>query len=315
MPQHRILAEGLLFPEGPVACPDGTVLIVEMQRRTISRVFPDGRIDVVVEVEGAPNGLAFGPDGALYLCNNGGFLFQKIDGLNRGRPGVPEGYAGGWIERLDMVTGERQVLYRHCGEHALIGPNDIVFDEHGGFYFTDFGKLYPRFRMNGGLYYALPDGSHIVEVAYPLITPNGVGLSPDGSVVYVAETETGRLWAFDLVAPGVAKALPSLAPHGGRLICGLPGYQRFDSLAMDAEGNICVATLVTGCITTISPTGAVLAQVETGDPIITNICFGGPGLRKAYVTHSGLGQLIEMEWGSPGLPLHFALLEESHQRR
>jgi gluconolactonase len=305
MQNWTVVADGLLFPEGPVVCPDSSVLIVEIERRTISRVSADGKVEVVAEVNGMPNGLAVGPDGALYVCNNGGFLFQKTDGLNRVRPGVPEGYAGGWIERLDVRTGERQMLYTRCGEHALVGPNDIVFDRHGGFYFTDHGKLYPRFRTHGGLYYALADGSRIVEVAYPLLSPNGVGLSPDGSAVYVAETETGRLWAFDLVSPGLARRHPGLVPHGGRLICGLPGYQRFDSLAVEASGNVCVATLNTGCISVIGPEGELLSQVATGDPITTNICFGGPDLRTAYVTLSGKGQLIKMDWERPGLALCF----------
>ncbi len=255
MTNHRILAEGLQFPEGPVACSDGSVLLVEIQRKTVTRVSADGEITIVAQLDGGPNGAAFGPDGCLYICNNGGFLFQESGGFNRVKPGVPEGYAGGWIERLDLTSGERKILYTHCGEHRLVGPNDLVFDRHGGFYFTDFGKLYPRHRMNGGLYYALADGSRIVEVAYLLIMPNGVGLSPDGSAVYVAETESGRLWAFDLAAPGVVAQRHALAAHGGRLVCGLPGHQRLDSLAVDAAGNIHVATLSTGCITVVSPSG------------------------------------------------------------
>ena len=306
MPNWTVVAEGLLFPEGPVACADSSVLVVEIERRTISRISPDGTVAVVAEFKGGPNGLAVGPDGALYVCNCGGFLFEKVDGLNRVRPGVPEGYAGGWIERIDIRTGERQVLYTRCGEHALVGPNDLVFDRHGGFYFTDHGKRYPRFQMNGGLYYALADGSRIVEVAYPLITPNGVGLSPDGAGVYVAETDTGRLWAFDLEAPGVARRQRGWTPHGGRLVCGLPGYQRFDSLALDSAGNVCVATLNTGCISVISPNGKLLSQIATGDPVTTNICFGGPDLRTAYATLSGKGQLVTMEWERAGLPPCFA---------
>ena len=305
MQDWTVVAEGLHFPEGPVACPDSSVLIVEIERRTVSRVLPDGKVAVIAEFEGAPNGLAVGPDGALYLCNSGGFRFEKVDGINRVRPGVPEGYAGGWIERLDIRTGDRQVLYTRCGEHALVGPNDLVFDRHGGFYFTDHGKRYPRFQINGGLYYALADGSRILEVAYPLLTPNGVGLSPDGAAVYVAETDSGRLWAFDLVSPGVARRHRGLVPHGGRLVCGLPGYQRFDSLAVDSAGNVCVATLNTGCISVISPGGRLLSQVATGDPMTTNICFGGPDLRTAYVTLSGKGQLVRMEWERPGLALCF----------
>lgn len=307
MPTHKILAEGLLFPEGPVACADGSVLLVEIERRTVTRVTKDGTVEIVSEVGGGPNGLAVGPDGMLYIANNGGFLFGEIDGLKRVRPGVPEGYAGGRIERLDFASGNRETLYTRCGEHPLVGPNDLVFDSHGGFYFSDFGKLYPRFRMNGGLYYALADGSRIVEVAYPMIMPNGVGLSPDGSCVYVAETETGRLWAFDLDSPGVARKSSNLQAHGGRLVCGLPGHQRLDSMAVDADGNVCVATLSTGCITVISPSGEILSQIDTDDPVTTNICFGGPDLRTAYITLAGKGQLIEMAWDRPGLLLNFSL--------
>jgi gluconolactonase len=88
-----------------------------------------------------------------------------------------------------------------------------------------------------------------------MVTPNGVGLSPDEKILYVAETEPGRLWAFDIVEPGVVHKESWPSPHGGRLITGVGGYQRFDSLALDAEGRICVATLVNGGITVISPMG------------------------------------------------------------
>ena len=303
----RILAEGLQFPEGPVEDTDGSVLLVEIERRTITRVSLDGTVRVVAQLDGGPNGLAPGPDGALYVCNNGGFLFQKTDGVNRTRPGTPEGYAGGWIERIDVETGERRVLYDRCGEHRLVGPNDLVFDRYGGFYFTDLGKAYPRHRVNGGLYYALADGSRIVEVAYPLLTANGVGLSPDGSVLYVAETEPARLWAFDLEAPGRARKQGFPSPHGGRILCTLPRYQRLDSMAIDAEGNICVATLVSGCITVLSSSGTLLAQVPTGDPMTTNLCFGGPRRRTAYVTLSGGGRLIALDWPVEGLEINHSL--------
>jgi gluconolactonase len=304
----RELASGLQFPEGPVEDADGALLLVEIERRTITRVTPDGAVSVVAELPGGPNGLAPGPDGALYVCNNGGFLFQKRDGLNRTRPGTPEGYAGGWIERVEPSRGRRQILYDRCGDFPLVGPNDLVFDRHGGFYFTDLGKAYPRHRTNGGLYYALADGSRIVEVAYPMVMPNGVGLSPDGDVVYVAETETGRVWAFDLESPGRARKQGLPSPHGGRIVCTLPGYQRLDSMAIDTGGNICVAALVSGCRSVISPGGDILAQIPTGDPMTTNLCFGGADRRTAYVTLSGTGRLVALDWPVPGLELHHALV-------
>ena len=82
---------------------------------------------------------------------------------------------------------------------------------------------------------------------------NCVVFHPDGKTVYVADTETSRVFAWDIISPGVVKKNPFPAPYDGRLVCGLPGFQRFDSLALEASGNICVATLLTGHITVIAP--------------------------------------------------------------
>lgn len=294
--KSTILAEGLLFPEGPVACPDGSVLLVEIERKTLTRISPGGKVSVVAQLKGGPNGLATGPDGTLFICNNGGFLFRKVNGINRTRPGVPVGYVGGWIESYDPTTSEHRILYEHCGDNRLNGPNDLVFDNHGGFYFTDYGKTYARHRPHGGLYYALADGSRITELAYPMVTPNGVGLSPDGATLYVSETETARLWAFDLEGPGILSGAGATkhAPHLGRIVLSLPNYQRFDGLDVDKAGNIHIGTLISGCISIISPDGVLLDQIKTPDPITTNICIVEK-TRTAYVTLSGTGKLLKLD--------------------
>jgi gluconolactonase len=214
-------------------------------------------------------------------------------------------YKNGSIQRIDPKTGETRVLYSEVNGRKLSAPNDIVFDKGGGFYFTDLGKRYAHHRDHGGLYYALPDGSKLVELAYPIVSPNGVGLSPDEKTVYIADTESSRLFAFDIVPPGVIKKEPFPAPFGGRCVCGLPGFQRFDSLAVQANGDICVATLVTGFITVISPAGHVVRQVKMPDVYPTNICFGGSDMRTAYITLSASGQLGAMPWPEPGLRLNF----------
>ena len=305
MEQIKIMARGLRFPEGPVALADGSVALVEIARGTVSRVAPDGSVSVIAETGGGPNGLAIGPDGAYYLCNNGGFEWREREGLTL-PVAQAKNYAGGRIERIDPASGAITRLYDRCGERRLRGPNDIVFDTAGGFYFTDLGKVRAEDRDHGGVYYARADGSFIAEIAYPVLTPNGIGLSPDGKTVYVAETETSRLWAFDLEAPGVArKERFPLSPHGGRLIAGLPGFQRFDSLAVMASGNVSVATLNTGFITEIAPGGAAVRQVKMPEAYPTNICFGGPDLRTAYITLSGTGQLATMTWPEPGLALAY----------
>lgn len=304
MSETRVLAEGLRFPEGPVWLKDGSVVLVEIERQTITAVAPDGSTRVIATTGGGPNGLAVGPDGALYVCNNGGFQWREEHGFLRPVLPAPD-YRGGRIERVDAKTGAVEVLYDRYKDARLNGPNDLVFDNHGGFYFTDLGKSRERDRDHGAVYYATADGRRLVQVAYGLFTPNGIGLSPDGQTLYVAETETARLWAFDLIEPGRARQHPFPSPHGGRLVHGLGGYARFDSLAVDADGNICVATLLRGAISVIAPDGRLIRQLETGDPFTTNICFGGSDLRTGFITLSGKGQLVAVPWDGAGLRLSY----------
>lgn len=304
MSEIKVLASGLRFPEGPVVLADGSIALVEIARGTITRVALDGTVSVIAEVGGGPNGLATGPDGALYVCNNGGFEWHEEPGMIR-PIGTPASYTGGRIERVDPDTGEWRVLYDRCGDTKLKGPNDIVFDRSGGFYFTDLGKTRHRDRDQGSVYYAKADGSHIVEVIHPMLTPNGIGLSPDENTLYVAETEGGRLWAFDIAEPGVIKRQAFPSPNGGRFLFNGAGYHRFDSLAVDAEGNVCVATLMSGAITVVGPDGRLVRSVKMPDVYTTNICFGGPDMKTAYVTLSGIGQLVSLPWVEAGLKLNF----------
>lgn len=302
MAEVEIVATGLGFPEGPVVCPDGSVILTEIRNNQCSRVAPDGTTTVFSRCGGGPNGLAYGPDGALYLCNNGGSKY--VEGHSMGIAPHPD-YKFGSVMRIDAKTGEAKLLYKECNGHTLSAPNDLVFDTSGGFYFTDLGKRYARHRDHGGLYYALPDGSKIVELAHPILSPNGCGLSPDGKTLYAADTEGARLWAFDVEGPGVLRKAPPFAPHSGRVIAGLGSNARFDSLAVLASGNIAVATLNTGYITVISPRGDIVESVKMPDAYPTNICFGGADMKTAYITLSDTGRLGKMTWSEPGLRLNY----------
>ena len=301
----RPLAEGLQFPEGPVALDDGSVLLVEIAGGTLTRIGADGARSVAAITRGGPNGAALGPGGYCYIANNGGFEWHR-EGEHIRPLTQAKDYAGGRIERVDLKTGAVECLYRACGEVPLKGPNDLVLDAHGGIYFTDLGKRRPREMDIGAVYYAKADGSYITEVAYPMVTPNGIGLSPDGTVLYVAETEAARLWAFPIEAPGVVRKEPWPSPHGGHIVAGMGGYQRFDSLAVQEDGRVCVATLINGGITVISPDGRHIEHHKMPDPMTTNICFGGPDMKTAYITLSWTGRLVAVEWPAVGLKLHHA---------
>ncbi len=303
MAEIREVCSGLEFPEGPIWMSDGSILLVEIKRGTLTRVLPDGTRKIVAETGGGPNGAAIGPDGKVYVCNNGGFEWSERNGLLL--PGhQARDYRGGSIQRVDPASGKVETLYTRAGEVALRGPNDLVFDSSGGFWFTDHGKTRERERDRTGVFYARPEGSHVEEMIFPLEGPNGIGLSPDQRRLYVAETQSGRVFYWDLDGPGRIRPYAA-SPNSGHLLIGLPGLQLLDSLAVDAEGNVCVATIANGGITIISPDGSKVEHVPMPDPLTTNLCFGGTGLRTAFVTLSGTGRLVSLAWRTPGLRLAY----------
>ena len=299
----QLVTEGLGFPEGPIAMADGSVVLVEIRGKRLTRVKPDGSKETVAELGGGPNGAAVGPDGAIYVVNNGGAFKFPDDWESTGRILIPDHYDGGYVQRVDPKTGEVKVLYDSCDGRPLNGPNDIVFDSSGGFWFTCFGYSDGENRRLGGLYYARADGSMIRRVRSEQISPNGVGLSPDQKTVYWSDSMLQKLWALDLDGPG--QAGPEFGHFVGRLVVTLPGMEWFDSMAIEADGRVCVGTLFNGGITVIDPATGQYEQVSFPDPITTNICFGGPDMRDAWVTCSSTGKLYKCRWPRPGLKLAF----------
>lgn len=307
----RRVTAGLEFPEGPVALADGSVLATEIRGGRVTRVALDGGRSTYADTGGGPNGAAFGPDGALYVCNAGcarwaerPWPYPDPDAI---RLLLPAGHLdedpAPSIQRFRPETGAVESLYVECDGRPLRRPNDIVFDSEGGFWFTDSGRGTPRSRDLTGVFYATPDGARIEEVIHPLEMPNGIGLSPDGQTLYIVETRTRRLWACALAGPGRVKARRGLAtvPSGGPL-----NFGGCDSLCVDAAGNVIIATIGRGGITVVSPDGEIVAHVPVDDPMTTNACFGGPDNRTLFVTASATGELLAFdEWPVPGLPLAF----------
>jgi gluconolactonase len=290
-----VVTTDLEFPEGPVVLPDGDLAVVEVRGGRVTRVAPDGTKTTIADVGGGPNGAALGPDGALYVVNNGGFTWQKLPefwipvGADGGN--APEGFTGGWVERIDLGSGDVRRLYDDCDGERFVGPNDIVFDTEGGFWFTDFGKSRARSVDRGALMYAKIDGSEVRRVADHLLGPNGVGLSPDGSYVYVAESYTGRVLRWEVSGPGEVKGRQTI-------VAAIP--EHFDSLAVEEDGTVVVAAI--RGLFVLRPDGSS-ELIPLPDYMVTNVCFGGEDLRTAYVTLSGSGRLVRAEWPRPGLAL------------
>jgi len=298
--EFEVLAEGLVWPEGPVWMEDGSVMFVETGAGRILRVASDNRVDVVATPGGGPNGLAVGPGGFLYVCNNGGMICHTVDGLTLTGGDAPADYDTGRIERVNLQTGAVERLYEAVDGRKLAGPNDIVFDQHGGFWFSDTGKPHANHSDHGGIFYAAADGSKITRVV-DRIGANGIGLSPDGATLYVATTFDRLVLAFDVIAPGEL-APPQLLP--GRVVASFPNRQYVDSLAVAADGSVCVATCIENPgIATVDPESGQVQIRPFPDFSPTNICFGGSDFQDAWITFSGSGKLIKTRWDRPGLRL------------
>ena len=302
MTNIRCVTDGLAFPESPIACYDGSVIVSEMAAGRLTRIRPDGTHEVVAETGGGPNGVARLPDGRLAVCQNGGSRFgigpwpYDFDGCALlFRPvGPADDPVTPQIQLVDtdgrVSTLATEFTTRTGQRHPLVRPSDICVDAHGGFYITDGGTVYGRTRSVTGLLYGTLDGE-IREVVYPLEMPNGVALSPDGGKVYVAETRTRRIWEFELESAGVVGRGRGLAtvPCGGPLNVG-----GADGLCVDHGGRILVATLGTGGVSVFSPSGDLLGTIPADDPMTTNMTLSEDG-NALYMTLASSGRLIMVE--------------------
>ena len=298
----RCLADGLAFPESPIALDDGSVVVSEMAAGRITRVHPNGATETVAHTGGGPNGVVKLPDGRLIVCQNGGSKFglgpwpYDFDGCENlfrpiGPPDHPVTPALQVIESDGGVSTLATEFSTRSGKKLpLVRPSDVCADSHGGFYLTDGGTVQSRTRSMTGLLYGTADGD-LREIVYPLEMPNGVALSPEGSLLYVAETRTRRIWEFTLDRPGVVGRVRGLAtvPSGGPLNVG-----GADGLCVDPAGRILVATLGTGGVTVFSPTGELLGAIAADDPLTTNVAVSTDG-HTLYMTLASSGRLVMVE--------------------
>ena len=215
MADVKILASGLGFPEGPVVCADGSVVLTEIRNRRCSR--DTGRQgQPVLQLRRRPEWAGHRPRRLLLP------LQQRWQPLRRGpfpwgwgrTPTTSSATCSGSIPR----PAKRRCSTRKSAATRCPPPTTWCSTRRAASISPTSASAIPRHRDHGGVYYALPDGSKIVEIAFPVLSPNGCGLSPDGKTLYVADTEGARLWAFEVQGPGQAQAPKSeFAPHSGRI--------------------------------------------------------------------------------------------------
>jgi gluconolactonase len=301
--RFETVARDLSFPEGPVAMTDGSVLVCELVGGTIACCRADGSVERIARPGGGPNGAAVGADGALYVCNNGGGYVSEEQGGERRLRHHPSRKQQPCIQRIDLGEGRVETLYTQSDGKPLIAPNDLVFAADGGLWFTDYGEFTATGRIYGSLHYAPANGAGACCVRTGILSPNGIGLSPDGTVLYVTDTYSARLWAFEILGPGALAPAPG-RHCPGRLVAALSDCRLLDSLAVERDGRICVGTLEPGGVAIFAPEGDV-ELVAAPDLRITNLCFGGSDGRDMWMTAAESGTLLKVRWPRPGLRINF----------
>jgi gluconolactonase len=278
MTEGTKVAEGLDFPEGPVAMPDGSIVFTEITGGRLRRYRPGperpserdhGEVAAFAQTDGGPNGATLGADGSIYVTQNGGMF--RDDRVTAG------------IQRV-APDGEVSMLVTEIAGLTLDGPNDLAFGPDGRLWFTDpRGDADPSKNSNPGRLFAYDVASGEGELIRELdaVFPNGIGFLPDGTLVW---TESFSLRVMTLDGPLIQ----------------LPEYHFPDGFCVGADGALYVATTYAHCVSVIRD-GQIVEQLECGDGMCTNACFVGTDL---YVTESRHGALWRFALGVEGLPLH-----------
>ncbi|WPB58437.1 SMP-30/gluconolactonase/LRE family protein [Xylophilus sp. GOD-11R] len=259
------------FLEGPVVDAQGQLYVADIPFGRIFRIDAAGGWTLVAEYDGEPNGMKFVDAGTLLITD----------------------YRNG-LMRLDIASGRVEPWLDRRNSERFKGVNDLVFDTQGNLYFTDQGQT-GLHDPTGRLYRLRPSGQLDLLLAN-VPSPNGVALSPDQKVLYLAVTRGNCVWRVPLLPDGsvakVSQFFTSYGPSGP------------DGLAVDERGRLLVANPGLGYVWVLN-TRAEPELVLRGAPgaSITNMAFGGEGQRTLYVTDSTHGAVLRAEPGAAGLPL------------
>ena len=251
--------------EGPACDAAGNIYAVNFEKQhTIGKVTPDGKAELFVTLpEGSTgNGIRFGRDGSMYVAD----------------------YSAHNILRVDMKT-KAVTVFAH--EPKMNQPNDIAITAEGTLYASD-----PGWKNGTGNLWRIDRDGSVHLLASNLGTTNGLDVSPDGKTLYVNESVQRGVWAFPIQPDG------SLGER--RLVKQFDDFG-FDGMRCDVDGNIYTTRHGKGTVVKLSPKGEVLREIDVLGPNPTNICFGGPDGRTAYVTEVAHRRLVQFRVDRPAI--------------
>jgi gluconolactonase len=268
----QIVAEGLAFPEGPVSH-EGSVYFVEIMSGRVQRFTPGRGVSLLADTGGGPNGATLGPDGALYVTQNGGMRRE-----GRVTPG---------IVRVTF-DGEVSIVTQQIAGMTLEGPNDLAFAADGRLYFTDpRGLTDPTKNDKPGRLFSWDLETQRGELVLELgpVFPNGIAFDASGTLLWT-ESFSRRVMALRAGTP--------------ELVIQLPEKHFPDGFCIGQDGRLYVASTYAHCVSVIER-GEIIDRLMCGDGMPTNCCFVNDQL---IVTESRHGTLWQFEVGQRGLALH-----------
>jgi gluconolactonase len=287
-----IAASDLGAPEGPVALPDGTWLVVEAaaHRGCVTWISADGRSKSVIKQTGRPNGLAVDAAGVIWVAES------KTPSLLR----------------LTM-DGECDVVANGCDGEPFLFPNDLCFGPDGAIYLTDSGVQIESFAPNnqiradymeqhydGRLYRVDTEDGAVTKLDEGILFTNGIAFGLDG-MLYLNETVTGNIYRYawrdgELRGPRTlfGNVIRADAP---------PGWKGPDGMAFDESGLLYVAVFGQGDVTVLDLNGEVVERISTHGLLPTNVAFALPGQHRIHVTEFQYGQVEVFPVSRDGLGL------------
>jgi len=251
--------------EGPSCDRMGNIYCVNFEKQqTIGRTTPEGKAELFVTLPGKStgNGIRFDRQGRMYIAD----------------------YVEHNVLRIDPATKKIEVF---AHEPMMNQPNDLTIAPDGTLYASD-----PNWGAKTGQLWRIDKDGKVTRVAADMGTTNGVEVSPDGKKLYVNESVQRNVWVFDIQPDG------SLANK--KLLKKFPDFG-FDGMRCDVDGNLYITRHGKGTVVILSPAGKVLQEINTLGKRPSNICFGGPDGRTAYVTEMEHGRLIKFRTERPGL--------------